>query len=146
MNDIVVTVIGNVCHEVRHTVRDDGLHIASFRLAHTPRRFNRTAGNWEDGDTVFLTVTCWRWLAENVASSVTKGDPVMVTGRLKVREWERDGVRNRSIEVDATSVGHDLSKGVSSFRRPRRLDAGQLSAELALVAAENEQAGSGVAA
>ncbi len=120
MNDVIVTVTGNVCHDVRHVVTAQGTHVASFRLASTPRRFDRNEGRWVDGETTYLTVICWRHLAENVASSLGKGDPVIVVGRLQVRSWERGGMRGRSVEIDATAVGHDLARGTSAFRRVNR--------------------------
>ncbi len=144
MNDVIVTVTGNVCHDVRHVVTEQGTHIASFRLASTPRRFDRHEGRWVDGETNYLTVTCWRHLAENVASSLGKGDPVIVVGRLQVRNWERDGMRGRSVEIDATAVGHDLTRGTSAFRRVNRFLARDrdgvdaLAAEFETVTAENQ--------
>lgn len=120
MNDTVVTVVGNVASEVRHTITPRGVHLASFRLASTPRRFDRNAG-WVDGHTSFYSVTCWRALADNVAASVRIGEPVVVEGRLRVRPWEReDGRRGVTVEVDASTVGHDLSRGTAAFVRASR--------------------------
>lgn len=119
MNETTVTVVGNVASDVRHVTTARGVSLASFRLASTPRRFDRNLG-WVDGTTSFYSVTCWRHLAEHVRSSVRMGEPVVVTGRLSVREWERDDRRGVTVEVDATSVGHDLSRGTSTFARPVR--------------------------
>jgi single-strand DNA-binding protein len=120
MNDNWVTLTGNVAHEMRHRVTDTGVHIASFRMASTPRWFDRTKRCWVDGETSWMTVNCWRGLAENVASSISRGDPVVVFGRLRVREWERDGRSGTSVEVEAQVVGHDLTRGTSAFRRVTR--------------------------
>lgn len=118
MSDIQTTVVGNVVTDVRFTTtRTGGLAAASFRMASTPRRYDRDAGAWVDGETVFLTVNCWRALAEHVASSLGKGDPVLATGRLRVRAWEKEERRGSSLELDANAVGHDLSRGTSAFRR-----------------------------
>ncbi|MGH8867676.1 MAG: single-stranded DNA-binding protein [Actinomycetes bacterium] len=120
MNETVVTVVGNVASEVRHTVTPRGVHLASFRVASTPRRFDRNNG-WVDGQTSFYSITCWRALAANVASSVRIGEPVVVTGRLKVRPWEKeDGRRGVTVEVDASAVGHDLTRGTSAFVKTSR--------------------------
>ena len=69
MNEIVVTVIGNVCSEVRYVTTDGGIPVASFRVASTPRRF-RAGGGWSDGVTTYASVTCWRVMADHVASSI----------------------------------------------------------------------------
>ena len=120
MNEIPVTLVGNVVTDVGGTTTEGGAELAWFRLASTPRRFDRASGRWVDGDTSYVRVSCWRQLARNVVASVHKGDPVVVTGRLRVREWERDDRRGVAVEVDAAAVGHDLARGVSAFRRPPR--------------------------
>ncbi len=120
MNEGRVTLAGNVVTELRHVETDDGVHIASFRLACTPRRRDRRTQQWVDGDTSYYTVTCWRHLAQNVAASVRRGDPLVVVGDLKVREWTNDGRSGINVEVDATSVGHDLTRGVAQFERVSR--------------------------
>lgn len=120
MNETVVTVVGNVASEVRHHVTARGVQLASFRVASTPRWFDRNQG-WTDGATSFYSVTCWRQLAAHVASSVHIGEPVVLTGRLRVRPWEReDGRRGVTVEVVANAVGHDLSRGTSAFVRAPR--------------------------
>ena len=120
VNDIDVTVVGNVVSDVRHLLTQSGVPVASFRLASTSRRFDREQGRWVDGDVTFFTVNCWRGLADNVAASMGKGDPVMVIGRLRTRDWERGDKRGMSVEIEAASVGHDLCRGVSTFDRVRR--------------------------
>ncbi|WP_395656193.1 single-stranded DNA-binding protein [Nocardioides sp.] len=95
--------------------------VASFRLACTPRRFNRRTETWSDGATQWFTVTCWRGLADNVARSLRRGDPVVVQGRLDLRKYVNgDDVEVESLEIDATAVGHDLSRGTSRFTRTPR--------------------------
>lgn len=120
MNEPHITVMGNLTAEPRYVVTNNGTPLLSLRLAATPRRYDRETGTWRDGDTMFLTVTCWRALAANGQESLSKGDPVVVTGRLRIREYERDGQRRQSAEIDATTVGHDLSRGVARFDRTRR--------------------------
>ncbi len=120
MNEGRVTVSGNVVTELRHVETQDGVHITSFRLASTPRRRDRRTQQWVDGSTSYYTVTCWRYLAQNVAASVRRGDPVVVTGDLRVREWADDERSGTNVEIDAVSVGHDLSRGVSRFQRVSR--------------------------
>ncbi|GAA1270446.1 hypothetical protein GCM10009665_68460 [Kitasatospora nipponensis] len=90
--------------------------MANFRLAATERRYDRSRGDWVDGETNWVTVVAWRWLAANVVSSVNKGDPVVVCGRLRIREWDDGGKRRSAAEIDARVVGHDLGRGTSAFR------------------------------
>lgn len=122
MNESTLTICGNVVAEPRHIVTDDGLPITSFRIASTVRRFDRGERQWVDGETAFLTVTCFRGMAVNVADSIKKGEKVMVHGRLRVRQWQNDGKSGTSVELDAYAVGHDLSWGRSRFQRVVRTE------------------------
>jgi single-strand DNA-binding protein len=117
MNEPTVTMSGNVAQDVRHVTTDQGVPITSFRLASTRRQYDRAAGRWVDGETTFVNVTCWRALADHVRASISKGDPVVVIGRLRVRAWEREGYKGNAVEIDAYTVGHDLTRGTSAFRR-----------------------------
>jgi single-strand DNA-binding protein len=141
VNEIGLTVCGNVCTSPRHVVRDDGLMITSFRIASTLRKFDRDQRSWVDGETTFLTVSCFRALAANVAASVQKGQRVMVVGRLRVRPWAKGDRSGTNVEVEAQSVGHDLGWGTAAFTRiarlerveqPGRAEANELAAELEL--------------
>lgn len=113
-----LTVRGFVGGDIRLITTEKGLPIASFRVGSTPRRLNRETGEWENGETNWYTVTCFRQLATNVHAAVSKGDPVVVSGRLRIRPWENQaGQRGTSVEVDAEGVGHDLTFGTGSFMR-----------------------------
>jgi single-strand DNA-binding protein len=118
MNDTLVTVVGNVATQPEIRKSATGALSARFRLATTVRRWDRERAAWADGHTSFYTVWAWRQLGENVAGSVSVGEPLVVQGRLRVRE-ERgaEGQRWTSAEIDAVAVGHDLSRGTSAFRR-----------------------------
>jgi len=117
VNETLVTVAGNVAGEPRLRVTSGGVRVASFRLASTERRYNKELGAWRDGDTVYYTVTCWRTMAENAFSSVQKGQPVVVHGRLHVSSYEKEGQTRTAVEIEARSLGHDLSWGVSTFTK-----------------------------
>lgn len=92
----------------------------SMRVAWTPRYQDRVTGEWVDGITSYATVICWRRLATHAAICLRKGDPVIVKGRLTVRPYTgKDGMPRISVEVEATSIGHDLSRGVAQFARIR---------------------------
>lgn len=113
-----LTVRGFVGGDIRLITTEKGLPIASFRVGSTPRRLNRETGEWENGETNWYSVTCFRQLATNVHAAVRKGDPVVVSGRLRIRPWENQaGQRGTSVEVDADGVGHDLTFGTGSFMR-----------------------------
>jgi single-strand DNA-binding protein len=121
MFDTHVTVVGNLVAEPRLSFTKDGQPVASFRLASTPRRFDRTAGEWRDGDTLFTSVTCWRALAENVSASLKKGCSVIVLGRLSVRPYEtKEGDKRQSVEIDAIAVGTDLGRVITIIKRAER--------------------------
>lgn len=124
MNDITVTVIGNVVTDVELRFTKSGDPVASFRVAATTRRFDRSHERWVDGDTHYFSVSCWRHLAHNVVQSLTKGMPVMVTGRLRSREVSRQCQEQthvtRYVDIEASSVGHDLARGTAAFTRVKR--------------------------
>jgi len=91
-----------------------------MRVGWTERRFDRAVGEWVDGTTSYVTVNCWRKLAKNAGVCIRKGDPVLVKGKLSVRTYTgKDGVPRNTVEVEASSVGHDLTLGVSGFQRVR---------------------------
>ncbi len=118
MHEIFLTVTGNVASRPKSSLTSTGLPVTSFRLASTPRRFNKSRGEWSDGPTAWFAVSCWRGLADHVASSLSLGDPVVVHGRLQVKEFTRgDGAPGTSLDLQAHTVGHDLSRGTSMFRR-----------------------------
>lgn len=107
MADVVVE--GLVATTPRHIVTNEGLPITSFRLAQEDK-----AGN---GQTNWYTITSFRTLAINVASSVNKGDRIIVHGSLRIRDWDNGERSGTSVEIEAESVGHDLSWGTSIFTR-----------------------------
>jgi single-strand DNA-binding protein len=119
MFDTSLTIIGNVLNapQTRRTVETNQL-ATSFRVASTSRRIDRDTGQWIDGNSLRVRVTCWRDLAAGVAASIGVGDPVIVHGRLYTRDWiDEQGNRRVLYEMDATSVGHNLARGVGKFVR-----------------------------
>ena len=111
------TVSGLVATTPRHLVTQEGLPITSFRLASSKRRFDKTKKIWVEGDTNWFTITSFRQLAINSAASLSKGDRIVVSGRLKVRDWDNGERSGTSVEVDAESLGHDLVWGTAEFSR-----------------------------
>lgn len=112
-----LSVTGLVATTPRHLVTQDGLPITSFRLASSQRRFDRNQNKWIDGETNWFTVTAFRQLAINSAGSINKGDRLVVAGKLRVRDWDNGERAGTSVEVEADSLGHDLTWGSSVFTR-----------------------------
>ena len=120
MNDTTVTVVGNLVDDPRIRTTDSGVDVAGFRVASTSRRYDRDGGRWVDSASLFLSVTCWRALAGNAVASLRKGDPVVVTGRLSTRTYEKDGQVRSVCELEASALGPDLARGTAVFRRTPR--------------------------
>lgn len=121
MNETVITVVGYVATEPTERVTAMGARVASFRLASTERRFDKKLNGWRDVSTTFYTVSCWRNTAENALDSVSKGDPVVVHGKLRHSTYEREGQTRSVLEIDASALGHDIAKGVSRFTKATAL-------------------------
>lgn len=115
-NEITVTLVGWAATKPREIV-GDGVAWTTFRLATTPRRYDTGSGQWSDGRTEWVTVKAFRELARNIATSVHKGEPVVAVGRLRTEEWEGENGLRTSLVLDAVAVGHDLSRGGSTFVR-----------------------------
>lgn len=120
MNDTIMTIVGNVVDAPKLRRTKNGYSVANFRVASTPRRFDREKAIWVDGDTLFVSVTAWRAMGENIAGSLHKGQPVIVSGRYYQREYKQDDAVRTAYELEAVAVGHDLSRGVASFERVSR--------------------------
>lgn len=112
-----ISITGLIATTPRHVVTAEGLPITSFRLASSQRRFDKSSDKWVDASTNWYTVTAFRQLAINAVPSVNKGDRVMVTGRLRVRDWQSDERTGTTVEIEAESLGHDLFWGTASFAR-----------------------------
>jgi single-strand DNA-binding protein len=127
-NGATVTLAGYVATEPSYRTINDTTPIVSMRVAWNSRYIDRETGEWRDGKTSFANVNCWRKLANNVASSLRKGQAVVLTGRLQVRDFDdKEGRRRIAVDIDADAIGHDLSRGVAHFQRISRSagDAGQ---------------------
>lgn len=119
MNDTYITLAGWVGSDVSLREVAGGQPVANFRVATTSRRFRNN--QWEDGNTTWYSIRAWRRLADNVAESIKRGDPVVVHGRLEADVWTKeDGTTNTQLVITATSVGHDLSRGTAVFTKPAR--------------------------
>ena len=135
MYETYTTVVGRMATAVDRHEFASGVTRVSFRVASNERRFDRATDEWGDGDSLYITVKCWRQLGENVLASMRRGDPVMVHGRLFTRSFERDGRRESVIEMEAVAVGPDLRWSTAAVTRTRAAAAigpGNGSAEAAV--------------
>jgi single-strand DNA-binding protein len=116
-----VTVVGSVITAVNRRRLSDGTAVANFRIASNERRFDRASETWTDGDSLYLSVSCWRQLAENVHSTFDIGDPIIVRGRLHTRSYDdKDGKRQTIVELEAVAAGPDLTRSTAKIVRLRR--------------------------
>ncbi|WP_405841582.1 single-stranded DNA-binding protein [Streptomyces sp. NBC_01518] len=112
--ETVITVVGNLVDDPELRFTPAGAAVAKFRIASTPRVFNREANEWKDGDALFLTCSVWRQAAENVAESLARGVRVIVQGRLKQRSYEDgQGVKRTVYEIDVDEVGPTLARATA---------------------------------
>lgn len=116
-----ITVVGNLVADPELRFTPAGAAVANFRIASTPRRFNRQTSQWEDGEAMYLTCNVWRQAAENVAESLSKGMRVIVQGLLRQRSYEsREGERRSIFEVEVDEVGPSLSFATAQVTRASR--------------------------
>jgi single-strand DNA-binding protein len=118
MSTIYLTVPGRIATKPERLASGKGIG-AKFRVASTERWFDRTAEAWNNAQPVYITVTCWRQLAENVLTSLRIGDPVIVHGKLVNSSFERDGRTESRIEISAGAVGPDLRWSTAVVSRTR---------------------------
>ena len=116
--DTVITIIGNLTAkpEIRYT--NSGAPVASFTIASTPRTYNRQAGEWQDGETLFMRCSVWRDAAENVADSLDKGMRVIAQGRLQQRSYtDREGQQRTVVEMQVDEIGPSLWRAKAQVAR-----------------------------
>src|SRR5262245_45905887 len=123
--ETVITVVGNVVDDPELRFTPSGAAVANFRIASTPRTFDRQTNEWKDGDALFLSCSVWRQAAENVAESLQKGMRVVVQGRLKSRQYEtREGEKRTVFEIDVDEVGPSLKYATAKVTRTTRSGGG----------------------
>ncbi|MFC0039433.1 single-stranded DNA-binding protein [Actinomadura rayongensis] len=123
--DTVITIVGNLVEDPNLRFTPSGQAVASFRLASTPRFFDRQANEWKDGEALFLTCNVWRQAAENCAESLTRGMRVIVQGRLKQRSYEtREGEKRTVFEVEVDEVGPSLRNATAKVNKTQRQGGG----------------------
>jgi single-strand DNA-binding protein len=123
--ETVITVVGNLVDDPELRFTPSGAAVANFRIASTPRTFDKQSNEWKDGDALFLSCSVWRQAAENVAESLQKGMRVVVQGRLKQRSYEtREGEKRTVVELDVEEVGPSLKYATAKVARVQRSGGG----------------------
>ncbi|WP_242908596.1 single-stranded DNA-binding protein [Actinomadura terrae] len=123
--DTVITIVGNLVEDPNLRFTPSGQAVASFRIASTPRSFDRQSGEWKDGESLFLTCNVWRQAAENCAESLQRGMRVIVQGRLKQRSYEtREGEKRTVFEIEVDEVGPSLRNATAKVNKTQRQGGG----------------------
>src|ERR671921_893869 len=124
--ETVITVVGNLVDDPELRFTPSGAAVANFRIASTPRTFDRQTNEWKDGDALFLSCSVWRQAAENVAESLQRGMRVIVQGRLKQRSYEtREGEKRTVIELEVDEIGPSLRYATAKVQKMSRSGGGQ---------------------
>ncbi|WP_338891110.1 single-stranded DNA-binding protein [Rhodococcus sovatensis] len=127
MYEAQCAVVGTVITNPIKRQTPSGEEVLNFRMASNARRQDRNTGEWTDGGTLFLTVTCWRRLVKGVGGSLMKGDPVIAYGQLKTNEYTtREGVERSGVEMTASAIGPDLARCIVKLERGRPVPVSQV--------------------
>lgn len=124
--ETVITVVGNLTADPELRYTQNGLAVANFTIASTPRTFDRQANEWKDGDALFLRASVWREFAEHVAGSLTKGSRVIAQGTLRQRSYQdKEGQQRTSIELQVDEIGPSLKYATAQVSRVQGNGGGQ---------------------
>jgi single-strand DNA-binding protein len=124
--ETLITIAGNLVDDPELRFTPAGHAVAKFRIASTPRTFDKQTNEWRDGDALFLTVTAWRSLGENIAASLARGTRAIVTGALKQRSYEdREGVKRTVYEIEAEDVAASLKTATAQITKTTGNSRGQ---------------------
>ena len=116
--DTIITVVGNLTADPELRYTQNGIAVANFTIASTPRSFDRATGEWKDGEALFMRASVWREFVEHVASSLTKGSRVVASGRLRQRSYEtKEGEKRTSIELEVDEIGPSLRYATAQVQR-----------------------------
>ncbi|WP_156760007.1 single-stranded DNA-binding protein [Microbacterium karelineae] len=127
--ETIITVVGNLTADPELRYTQSGIPVVNFTIASTPRTFDKQAGEWKDGEALFLRCSAWRDFAEHIAGSMTKGMRVIAQGNLRQRNYEtREGERRSSIELDVQEIGPSLRYATAAVTRSAPRGQGQQGA------------------
>ena len=138
--ETIITVVGNLTADPELRYTQNGLPVANFTIASTPRTMDAQTREWKDGEALFMRASVWREFAEHVAGSLTKGMRVIATGRLKQRSYEtREGEKRTSIELEVDEIGPSLRYATAQVTRAARNDGAAANAQQAWAAPAAEE-------
>ncbi len=123
-----ITIVGNVGAEPDRREISPGVWVTNFTVGCTTRRYDKQSETWVDSYTNWYHVSAYRGLSEPVHQSLHRGDPVIVSGTLRMRTWETDAKKGTTAEIDAVAVGHNLARGTAVFTRSPRAESGAATA------------------
>jgi single-strand DNA-binding protein len=115
--ETLITLIGNLTADPELRYTQNGVPVANFTIASTERTFDKQANEFKDGEAMFIRASAWRELAEHIAGSLTKGTRVVAHGKLKIRSYEKDGVTQRSTEIEIEEIGPSLRYATAQVTR-----------------------------
>ena len=118
--DVTITVVGGVVREPELRYTPQGSAVCNFTVASTPRYLDKASGQWKDGEPLFLRCNVWQQAAENVAESLSQGARVIVTGRLRQRQYEKDGQKRTSLELEVDEIGPSLRYATAKVQKMSR--------------------------
>lgn len=119
--ETVITVVGNLVADPELRFTPSGAAVANFRVASTPRTFDRQTNEWKDGEALFLSCSAWRDMAENVAESLQRGSRIIVSGRLRSRSYEtKEGEKRTVIELEVDEIGPSLRYATAKVSKTSR--------------------------
>lgn len=118
--DTIITVVGNLTADPELKFTANGHAVANFTIASTPRAYDKQAGEWKDGEAMFLRCSLWRQPGENVAESLNRGDRVIAQGRLKQRSFEKDGEKRTVIELEVDEIGPSMRYATAKVNKVSR--------------------------
>lgn len=119
--ETIITLVGNLTSDPELRYTQNGLAVANFTIASTPRSFDKASNDWKDGDALFMRCSAWREFAEQIAGSLTKGSRVIATGQLRQRSYEtKEGEKRTSIELQIDEIGPSLKYATAQVSRVQR--------------------------
>ena len=139
-----LTIVGRVATDPTQAQTTGGVPVTNFRLASTHRRFDAVTQSWTDSGTNWFSVAAFRQLGEHVKASLRTGDSVIVTGRLRIRDWESNGRHGTSVDIEADAIGHDLRWGTTAYRPQPRSVPAEPGAGTAAASAKGDPSDGGV--
>ena len=116
--ETVITIVGNLTADPELRTTSAGAQVASFTIASTPRSWNRSTNQFEDGQALFMRCSAWRDLATHCAQTLRKGMRVIAQGRLQQRSYQaQDGSNRTVVELQVDEIGPSLRYATAQVQK-----------------------------